>query len=217
MAVHEITPAMVADWFKEALSRGPIPSVPDCEWLASYLDSLQRQKQKGHLWERAGSDNLMHAHLANLRKSGRMSSHRLDREVGFARRELAHLRSWNFGEPILRVEDDVGQAGRLERLTQLKQKIDECSDLWDRTWPLPTWWHFDANKVAREAETDAALINVAGTLYGTTVTGSSTANCGLGAGGCGTVFSITPGGTENIIYAFKGASDGANPYASLSS
>jgi uncharacterized repeat protein (TIGR03803 family) len=57
----------------------------------------------------------------------------------------------------------------------------------------------------------AGLINVAGTLYGTTVQGG---HCGL-ANGCGTVFSVTPGGTENIIYAFKGGVYGFGPETSL--
>jgi uncharacterized repeat protein (TIGR03803 family) len=33
--------------------------------------------------------------------------------------------------------------------------------------------------------------------------------------GCGTVFSITPGGKTNLIYAFGGGSDGAHPVAGL--
>ena len=45
---------------------------------------------------------------------------------------------------------------------------------------------------------DAALINVDGTLYGTTAKG------GVHPCGCGTVFSITTGGTENVAYSFNG-------------
>ncbi|HEY1708348.1 MAG TPA: choice-of-anchor tandem repeat GloVer-containing protein [Rhizomicrobium sp.] len=52
----------------------------------------------------------------------------------------------------------------------------------------------------------AGLIDVGGTLYGTTSEGGGT---GCGGTGCGTVFSITPGGAENVLYAFKGAADGA--------
>ena len=59
----------------------------------------------------------------------------------------------------------------------------------------------------------AALINVKGTLYGTTQYGGA-ASCG--SYGCGTVFSITPSGTEKVLYSFKGGSgDGARPTASL--
>lgn len=52
----------------------------------------------------------------------------------------------------------------------------------------------------------ARLINVNGTFYGTTLNG--------GAYGDGTVFDITPSGTENVLYSFKGA-DGQNPNAAL--
>jgi uncharacterized repeat protein (TIGR03803 family) len=55
----------------------------------------------------------------------------------------------------------------------------------------------------------AGLLNVGGTLYGTTFEGGYT-NCGQG---CGTVFGVTPAGAETVVYAFKGGSDGALPYA----
>jgi uncharacterized repeat protein (TIGR03803 family) len=48
---------------------------------------------------------------------------------------------------------------------------------------------------------------VGGTLYGTTY--------GEDAGGNGTVFSVTPSGTETVLYSFKGGSDGAHPTAGL--
>ncbi len=51
-----------------------------------------------------------------------------------------------------------------------------------------------------------------GNFYGTTQVGGSTA---CGGDGCGTVFELTPDGTETILYAFQGGSDGANPYAGL--
>ena len=44
----------------------------------------------------------------------------------------------------------------------------------------------------------AALINVNGTLYGTTADG--------GASDHGTVFYLTPSGTEERVYSFKGGS-----------
>jgi len=46
-----------------------------------------------------------------------------------------------------------------------------------------------------------------GNLYGTTVDG--------GALGHGTVFEVTPAGTETVLYAFTGGTDGANPVAGL--
>lgn len=59
---------------------------------------------------------------------------------------------------------------------------------------------------------DAGLINVNGTLYGTTEWGGT----GTGCGGCGTVFSVNPStGAENIVYSFAGGTDGAVPHATL--
>ncbi|MGC9990893.1 MAG: choice-of-anchor tandem repeat GloVer-containing protein [Candidatus Cybelea sp.] len=60
----------------------------------------------------------------------------------------------------------------------------------------------------------AALIDVGGTLYGTTENGGAYS----GSGGCcnGTVFSITPNGTEKVLHSFGGKNgDGFNPLASL--
>jgi uncharacterized repeat protein (TIGR03803 family) len=57
------------------------------------------------------------------------------------------------------------------------------------------------------------LLNVSGTLYGTTVNGGGGSGC---AGpGCGTVFKITTAGTYHHLYSFAGGSDGGNPYGGL--
>ena len=56
------------------------------------------------------------------------------------------------------------------------------------------------------------LIRVKGRLYGTTYEGG--ANCSP-SGGCGTVFSVTRSGTENVLHSFGGARDGDYPYAGL--
>jgi uncharacterized repeat protein (TIGR03803 family) len=53
----------------------------------------------------------------------------------------------------------------------------------------------------------AGLVNLNGTLYGTTYQG--------GSPGSGTVYSVTLGGSERVVYAFKGGSDGAQPYDGL--
>ena len=53
----------------------------------------------------------------------------------------------------------------------------------------------------------AGLINLGGLLYGTTYQGGTPGN--------GTVYSVTPGGTERIVYAFEGGTDGAYPYDGL--
>jgi uncharacterized repeat protein (TIGR03803 family) len=55
----------------------------------------------------------------------------------------------------------------------------------------------------------AGLTLNAGTLYGTTLTGGSSA-CG-----CGTVFKQTLSGTESLVYSFAGQPDGAFPYAEV--
>jgi uncharacterized repeat protein (TIGR03803 family) len=54
----------------------------------------------------------------------------------------------------------------------------------------------------------AGLINVNGTLYGTTPFGG--ANCGPSSG-CGTVFSVTSSGAETVLHSFGGSGDGAYP------
>jgi uncharacterized repeat protein (TIGR03803 family) len=59
---------------------------------------------------------------------------------------------------------------------------------------------------------DAGVIDVDGTLYGTTVYGGDSKNCGRG---CGTVFAITTSGKERVLYSFKAGEDGANPDAGL--
>jgi uncharacterized repeat protein (TIGR03803 family) len=58
---------------------------------------------------------------------------------------------------------------------------------------------------------NAALIDLRGTLYGTTLLGGS--KCPNY--GCGTVYSISTTGSENVLYSFRGGSDGAQPYAGL--
>jgi uncharacterized repeat protein (TIGR03803 family) len=60
----------------------------------------------------------------------------------------------------------------------------------------------------------AALIDVGGTLYGTTTYGGSYSQCGYGEG-CGTVFSVSLTGSEAVVYNFTGSSDGAYPVTSL--
>ena len=51
------------------------------------------------------------------------------------------------------------------------------------------------------------VLDSSGNLYGTTYAGGTSNN--------GTVFKITPAGTESVVYSFGAAPDGANPQASL--
>ncbi|MGA2003809.1 MAG: choice-of-anchor tandem repeat GloVer-containing protein [Terriglobales bacterium] len=61
----------------------------------------------------------------------------------------------------------------------------------------------------------ALVMDEQGNLYGTTQNGGGT-GCLFNSGvGCGTVFKLTPGGTETVLYAFTGGADGANPWAGL--
>jgi uncharacterized repeat protein (TIGR03803 family) len=60
----------------------------------------------------------------------------------------------------------------------------------------------------------ADLIDVNGTLYGTTRFGGGSPCSGMGSG-CGTVYSVTPSGAEKVIYAFQGGDDGEAPEAHL--
>jgi uncharacterized repeat protein (TIGR03803 family) len=53
----------------------------------------------------------------------------------------------------------------------------------------------------------AGLLNVNGTLYGTTYAGGASNN--------GTVFKMTPAGKETVIYSFKGGPAGGGPMAGL--
>jgi uncharacterized repeat protein (TIGR03803 family) len=61
------------------------------------------------------------------------------------------------------------------------------------------------------------LTDMNGTLYGTTSGGGDTSCKGLikGSPGCGTIYSITTGGTENVLYSFTGGLDGNTPLAPL--
>ncbi len=59
----------------------------------------------------------------------------------------------------------------------------------------------------------SSVIDVNGTLYGTTYSGGA-GSC-LRAGSCGTVFSVTTSGVEKVLHSFQGGVDGAFPQSSL--
>jgi uncharacterized repeat protein (TIGR03803 family) len=60
----------------------------------------------------------------------------------------------------------------------------------------------------------ADLINLNGMLYGTTYEGGAN-RCGSSGQRCGTVFTITPSGTESVLHSFGAGTDGAEPEAGL--
>ncbi|MGA8532972.1 MAG: choice-of-anchor tandem repeat GloVer-containing protein [Candidatus Tumulicola sp.] len=60
---------------------------------------------------------------------------------------------------------------------------------------------------------EGGLVNLKGTLYGTTTNGGGSSCGGLG---CGTVFAITTSGTETVLHRFDiGSADGAAPTSGL--
>jgi len=60
---------------------------------------------------------------------------------------------------------------------------------------------------------DGTLIaDAQGNLYGTTFSGGGRGSC---EGGCGTVFEVTPQGSESVLYAFTGIADGGVPMGNL--
>jgi uncharacterized repeat protein (TIGR03803 family) len=52
----------------------------------------------------------------------------------------------------------------------------------------------------------------AGNLYGTTLVGGNEVAC---SDGCGTVFKVTPGGEETVLYRFAGGTDGSILYSGV--
>jgi uncharacterized repeat protein (TIGR03803 family) len=71
-----------------------------------------------------------------------------------------------------------------------------------------TVYSFRGKSFRDGASPEAALIVVNGDLFGTTAAGGA---------GFGTVFELTPGGTETVLYRFTGDADGGRPTASLTS
>jgi uncharacterized repeat protein (TIGR03803 family) len=72
--------------------------------------------------------------------------------------------------------------------------------------------HNFAGGPADGAYPTARLLMHAGTFFSTTSEGGASTNC---TGGCGTLFNITPSGTEALGYSFAGGADGANPLGGL--
>jgi uncharacterized repeat protein (TIGR03803 family) len=61
----------------------------------------------------------------------------------------------------------------------------------------------------------AGVIDLNGTLYGTTAAGGgSSKGCRIGSG-CGTIYSVSVSGAEQVLHSFAGGSDGGYPVANL--
>jgi uncharacterized repeat protein (TIGR03803 family) len=67
------------------------------------------------------------------------------------------------------------------------------------------------------ADPEAGLVDVGGTLYGTTFSGGKTApDCNVaGHPGCGTVFAITTSGAEKVLHYFEGSDGSSYPLSGL--
>ncbi len=65
------------------------------------------------------------------------------------------------------------------------------------------------------ANPSAGLIHVKGALYGTTGSGGGNICYSDSGFSCGTVFSVTTGGTEEVLHSFRARPDGAYPAAGL--
>jgi uncharacterized repeat protein (TIGR03803 family) len=66
------------------------------------------------------------------------------------------------------------------------------------------------------SDPEASLIDVGGTLYGTTAYGGAGGSCSGAPSNGGTVFSITLSGTEKVLHTFVGnETDGCGPRAAL--
>jgi uncharacterized repeat protein (TIGR03803 family) len=75
-------------------------------------------------------------------------------------------------------------------------------------------YRFHSSGRADGAQPRAGLVELNGTLYGTTTAGGN--GCyNDDPPGCGTVYTISTSGKEKVVYDFAGGTDGANPYGGL--
>jgi uncharacterized repeat protein (TIGR03803 family) len=56
------------------------------------------------------------------------------------------------------------------------------------------------------------IMDADGNLYGTSFSGGTKCTA---SGGCGTVFRVTPSGSESLLYSFAGGTDGSFPFCAL--
>jgi uncharacterized repeat protein (TIGR03803 family) len=66
-------------------------------------------------------------------------------------------------------------------------------------------------KGGQDGDSPNTLIRIGQALYGTTPYGGNSGCATPTTAGCGTIFKLTPDGTETVLYAFTGGADGARP------
>jgi len=104
----------------------------------------------------------------------------------------------------------VTRSGGLSNACTVEGGCGTAFSLNIKTGAVKVLYHFQDG--ADGAYPLAGLINVGGTLYGTTLVGGSTSQCS----GCGTVFALNPATrAETVLYAFQGGNDGSMPAAAL--
>ena len=83
-------------------------------------------------------------------------------------------------------------------------------------WKKNVRYNFAGAPFDGELPAAGMIMDKAGNFYGTTTSGGSSSNC---AGGCGTVFELSPAGPgwkETVLYSFQGSpNDGSDPSTSL--
>jgi uncharacterized repeat protein (TIGR03803 family) len=83
----------------------------------------------------------------------------------------------------------------------------------DGTWTETVLYSFGSSSADGQVPYAGLIADASGNLYGTTFNGGDSTNRCHGAA-CGTVFKVTPSGTETVLYSFTG-SDGENPFGGL--
>jgi uncharacterized repeat protein (TIGR03803 family) len=80
-------------------------------------------------------------------------------------------------------------------------------------WTEQVLYSFGTNANDGAIPGDGLVMDSSGNLYGTTEQGGNLKSC-LDQG-CGTVFQIAPGGSETVLYRFRGTNDGWYPVGNL--